>query len=340
MPYVWDVMHYRLVFLFLCIWAFTTVSGKELLFPEPKAGVEPRIKYIGQIPHYEKEKKSGFFEIILGKEESMSHSFMGKPYGVVFAKNLLFFTDTAHGVVRKYNFKTNNLKTLELPIRLELPICLAYSKKLNILFISDASLKKVFGFDSRGRLVFAVGKKGEFKKPVGIAVDDSLERIYVVDTFDHRVKVYDFNGNFIKGFGRRGDKDGEFNYPTNIAINRKNGNIYITDTQLFRVQVFNKDFEHVLTIGGNGNIPGRFARPKGIGVDSDGNIYVVDAAFNNIQIFSSQGEILYYIGEAGIEPAKFLLPAGLYIDEADRIYVVDSLNKRIQIFQYLKKKEQ
>ncbi|MDQ7056825.1 MAG: 6-bladed beta-propeller [Persephonella sp.] len=152
----------------------------------------------------------------------------------------------------------------------------------------------------------------------------------------HRVKVYDFNGNFIRGFGYRGDKDGKFNYPTNIAINRKNGNIYVTDTQLFRIQIFSKDFEHVMTIGGNGNIPGRFARPKGIGVDSDGNIYVVDAAFNNFQIFSPEGEVLYYVGEAGTEPAKFLLPAGLYVDEEDRIYVVDSFNKRIQIFQYMK----
>ncbi|WP_051654694.1 6-bladed beta-propeller [Persephonella sp. IF05-L8] len=333
------MLYKKTLLLLLLISLFYTAKGKELLFPEPKDGIKPKIKYLGQIPPEIQEKEGGFLEFLIGKDDTFEQmDFVGKIYGVISVKDFVFFTDTTHGIVLSYNLLTKSLKTLNFPIRLSLPMCLAYSKKLNVLFVSDAKLKKVFGFNKDGKLVFAVGKRGEFKKPVGIAVDDRLERVYIVDTFGHKVKVYDFNGNFIGSFGKRGDKDGEFNFPTNIAINRNNSYIYITDTQMFRVQVFNKDFEHILTIGGNGNIPGRFSRPKGIGVDSDGNIYVVDAAFNNIQVFNIEGEVLYYIGEAGTEPAKFLLPAGLYVDDKDRIFVVDSLNKRIQIFQYLKEK--
>ncbi|WP_457638968.1 6-bladed beta-propeller, partial [Persephonella sp.] len=199
----------------MLIWLVPFAVGKELFFPPPSEGVEAKIKYIGQIPPEDYEKENNFFDVIFGREDTLSDpNFIGKPYGVVAVGNFVFFTDTANGLVFSYNIKTRYFRVLEFPIKLELPIGLAFSHKKRILFVSDSALKKVFGFDEKGRLVFAVGKKGEFKRPTGIAVDDKQERVYVVDTFDHRVKVYDFNGNFIRAFGHRGDKPGEFNYPS------------------------------------------------------------------------------------------------------------------------------
>ncbi|MDQ7056826.1 MAG: hypothetical protein Q9M89_10455 [Persephonella sp.] len=147
-------MRYKTVVLSLCICIFFGAQAKEILFPKPKPGVKPHIKYVGQVPPYDYERKSSFFEIVFGEESELaSPDFIGKPYGVVYAKGFLFFTDTAHGVIFSYSFKTGNLKILELPVRLRLPMNLAYSKKLNVLFVSDAALKKVFGFDSKGKLV-------------------------------------------------------------------------------------------------------------------------------------------------------------------------------------------
>jgi sugar lactone lactonase YvrE len=78
--------------------------------------------------------------------------------------------------------------------------------------------------------------------PRGAAVDDS-GRLYVVDTSDHNVKVYNVgNSNsqtpaFIGLFGTEGQLDGTFEFPNGIATDTR-AHIYVTDRENNRVQVW------------------------------------------------------------------------------------------------------
>ena len=87
---------------------------------------------------------------------------------------------------------------------------------------------------------FAFGSEGtgdgEFDSPTGIAVD-SGGNIYVADTFNDRVQVFDPSGVFLSAFGSSGTGDGEFSLPQGIAVGG-GGNIYVADTVNNRVQVF------------------------------------------------------------------------------------------------------
>ncbi len=46
--------------------------------------------------------------------------------------------------------------------------------------------------------------KGQFKSPQDIACDRT-GKVYVADTFNHRIQVFTTEGKFLRMFGRRGE---------------------------------------------------------------------------------------------------------------------------------------
>jgi DNA-binding beta-propeller fold protein YncE len=75
---------------------------------------------------------------------------------------------------------------------------------------------------------------GEFNNPNGIAVDTDGS-IYVADSSNHRIQVFDSTGAFVDKWGSNGSGDGEFNAPVGIAVS--GGYVYVTDAGNNRVQV-------------------------------------------------------------------------------------------------------
>jgi len=68
-----------------------------------------------------------------------------------------------------------------------------------------------------------------------------MQRLYVVDNRDHKIKVFALTGEPVLEFGGNGIGDGQFNYPIGIAIDRRNGNVVVVDSQNFRVQILDKE---------------------------------------------------------------------------------------------------
>ncbi|NCS29194.1 MAG: PEP-CTERM sorting domain-containing protein, partial [Microcystis aeruginosa F13-15] len=109
--------------------------------------------------------------------------------------------------------------------------------------------------------------------------------IYVADTTNNRVQVFNSSGVFQSTFGSLGSGNGQFNSPYGIAVDG-GGNIYVADTGNSRVQVFNSGGVFQSTFGTNGTGNGEFDFPLGIAFDSGGNIYVADTNNNRVQVFS------------------------------------------------------
>jgi DNA-binding beta-propeller fold protein YncE len=335
-------LHNYLSVLYLCLFLFflsscaaPTSKAVKLVYPSPPE--EPRLAYLDSYKGESNFIKKGFFDFILGEEQSSAE--LQKPYGVTAYGDKLYVTDTQGAIVFVFDLKERKVTFLgdKDMGRLALPTGVAVTSD-GIVFVSDAKQKRVFGYDANGNLQIALGKKDEFKNPGGMAVNNDLGRLYIVDSYGHMVHVYSTKGEPLFTFGARGGEDGEFNFPSNVAVDRKTGNVAVVDTQNFRVQVFDKDGKFINKFGQVGDAPGAFTRPKGIGFDSEGHMYVADAAFDNLQIFDDKGQLLLSLGSAGHEPGYFWLPAGVYVDEKDKVYIVDSFNHRIQVFQYLSEK--
>ena len=171
---------------------------------------------------------------------------------------------------------------------------------------------------------------GQFNTPVGIAIDAS-DNVYVVDTGNNRVQVFDSAGVYQSQFGTAGAGNGQFSSPRSIAIDSA-GNIFVTDFGNNRVQRFDSAGVYQGQWGTAGLAAGQFNGPHGIATDSAGGVYVADTGNNRVQKFTgATGALIFAWGTAGSANGQFTTPFAVAVDASDRVYVSDSTG-RIQRF--------
>lgn len=89
-------------------------------------------------------------------------------------------------------------------------------------------------------------KKFSFKSPRGVAVDDE-GKIYVIDSGNNRVQVYNKEYKLLYTFGE--NRKNKANVTGITDIWGKNGKIYIADNSKRRVKVYDKDMKLIVVIG-------------------------------------------------------------------------------------------
>jgi len=307
----------------------------SLIWPAEPA--KPRIAFAGAFSNPEDLGiKKGFFkwvaEIFTGENEQ----YLVTPMGIVSTfDNILYVADPGVHGVHRFDMANNDYTLIKLKNNKSMlqPVNVAIGLKGSI-FISDSSAGKVYKLDKGKDEAVEFYTDGELSHPTGISVDLDTGWVYVVDTSEHQVKVFEENGEFLMSFGGRGKGQGKFNYPTMIWRNNKD-QLLISDSMNFRIQTFTVQGEFVSTFGKIGNGGGQHSRPKGIATDNNGNIYVVDSMFAVVQMFSPEGKFLMHFGQAGNANGEFWLPTNVFIKDNEAIYVADTYNRRIQVFYYI-----
>jgi DNA-binding beta-propeller fold protein YncE/ABC-type molybdate transport system permease subunit len=122
---------------------------------------------------------------------------------------------------------------------------------------------------------------GDFNRAEGITVD-AKDRVYVADSCNHRIQVFDADGKFLRTYGRAGSGLGELSYPYDICVDAA-GRQYVCEFGNSRIQVFDPNDQPIEIIGGAGGAPGKFANPWAVVLDSHGNLYVADALNHRVQ---------------------------------------------------------
>lgn len=166
----------------------------------------------------------------------------------------------------------------------------------NDFYVSDFGLDTVRKFDTNGKLLLSIGKKGihagddaekgpsEFNQPSGLWVSAS-GKIYVADTFNHRIQVFDAKGKFLKIWTH------SFFGPRDI-VGDNNGKVYVVDTGNHKIEIFDENGNFMKEFGGHGTADGKFDEPVGCVLDSKGNLYVSDSNNNRIEKFDPNGKFL------------------------------------------------
>ena len=308
----------------------------------------PRYRYIGQLTGEnnfitEYENKSTFNNVLrwlVGLDsQPESPNVLQRPQGImVDDRNRIFVTDISRQAVFVFDTQNNELRVWQQAkpgTNFIAPIGIVQGNNNEIL-IADAELGRVFRQTDTGQYLGEFGQD-ILQRPTGIARDPVGRLIYVADTADHDIKIFDEQGLLIDTIGRRGTNPGEFNAPTYLAF--VHDKLYVSDTLNSRIQVFDASGMLLTHFGKLGLYVGNFNRPKGITADDEGNIYIVESYRDHLLIYNSQGQFLLPIGGTGKNVGEFFLPAGISIDQHNRIYVADMFNGRIAVFQYLGARE-
>ena len=107
----------------------------------------------------------------------------------------------------------------------------------------EAMAGKIYVADSNNRRVQVFDENGQFDSIVrtsGIPRGltlDRQERLYVADALAHQTDVYNSSGERLTGFGGPGIGPGQFRYANDLALDGR-GRLYVTDRLNHRVQVW------------------------------------------------------------------------------------------------------
>jgi DNA-binding beta-propeller fold protein YncE len=140
-----------------------------------------------------------------------------------------------------------------------------------------------------GTHLFDIGRRGkgpgEFNLPRDLAVGRD-GHLYVVDSGNFRVQVFDAAGRYLHAFGNIGKQLGNFARPKEVATDRE-GNVYVVDTAFGNFQLFTPEGDLLMFIGERAEQdgPARYMLPSGVYVDEDGRVYVVDQWFRKVDVF-------------------------------------------------------
>lgn len=193
---------------------------------------------------------------------------------------------------------------------------------------SDEDLKRDTTF-SQEVFNFLAGQKAppnHLVEPMGLAVSDDGQVLYVSDFAQNAVFVFDFGKKEFR-------KLGPIAWPMGLALDSAQ-NLYVAEQRKRSITVFDPQGNAVRSISDPS-----LERPSGLAIDRErGRLYVADTGHTKskehiIKIFSLHGELIGKIGKGkGAGPGEFLFPTYVSVDRDGNLYVTDSLNCRVQVF--------
>lgn len=206
-----------------------------------------------------------------------------------------------------------------------------------------------------------IGKAGQMgtpdgttslNRPAAVAVDDAANEVYVADTGDNRIAVFDANtGAFKRAWGGSGDKaeaasgtyaagsapGKQFRGPTCVKI-AKDGMVYVCDKGNDRVQVFSKDGKFVKeamvmpTTTGEGT-----ASDVAFSADAQQRfLYVADIQDKTVIVLDRASlATVGTVGEGGRYPGMFYGLNRVAVDSKGNLYTGETYEgKRVQKFNF------
>ncbi|MBU2529488.1 MAG: NHL repeat-containing protein, partial [Elusimicrobia bacterium] len=228
--------------------------------------------------------------------------------------------------------------------------------------IIDSKTKSLLIFNDKGNLVKKTNTN--FKSPSAVAC--SMSKIYVADSKNSEINVFDFTGKSLWSFGSKGSMPGQLSSPTGIAIGFDK-RVYVSNTGNKRVDIYNLDgifmygFPTVIPGGANKISPfkinvdrasniyvsdnkgkmvikynafGKVLKEfnidnSGIAVDDYGFIYIVDSKKGKIKELSPSGEVLGTFGTRGKGKSEFSDLTDVEVNGEGKVYLSDAGNKKI-----------
>lgn len=148
--------------------------------------------------------------------------------------------------------------------------------------------ERVHGFDTERKFYIQWGQlgvgPGEFRRLMDIASDG--QRLFVVDTGNHRIQCFDPEGHLVEIVGEEGTGEGQLKFPHDMDI-APDGSLYIAEYGNSRISRFAPDGRFLGCYGSPGRKSGQLNAPRGIAVADNGYVFVTDTDNHRIVRFEA-----------------------------------------------------
>ena len=160
--------------------------------------------------------------------------------------------------------------------------------------------------------------------------------VYAADAANDRILVYDAAGQFLRGWGSKGDGPGQFDFRkdtgedlgfASIAVDGA-GAVYVAEAE--RIQKFDSQGAYQLGWGTGGLGNGQFLRIISLATDAAGAVYTAEdrpKTLGRAQEFDGTGRFLTTFGRGQIVDT-----GGVAVDAAGRVLISDDIADTIDVF--------
>lgn len=236
----------------------------------------------------------------------------GSPFGVAQWRNRLFVGNTATANVEVYRISKDGAK-----------------------------VKFLFNL---GHTVS--GQLGYIQKPTDIVINRRSRKVYVLDSGDKKIKIYNLRGRFLSEFPVS-DNQGRILAPVAFTVDEVRGEILVSDygdpSGFFRISVPARILIYDLTGNYLGQINGdgstqpetKFLRPQGLVTDGMGRIFLAAALAGHILVLDrATGILLKKVGDPGSEAGQLRLPVDVVLlPNSGDLFVANNMGARkIEVF--------
>jgi DNA-binding beta-propeller fold protein YncE len=214
------------------------------------------------------------------------------------------------------------------------------------VYVADTWNHRIQKFDREGNFLTMWGvfetTGGELGQPNAMygpraVVVGTDGQVYVMDTGNKRVQVFDPAGTFVAQYGGGGIVEGRFDEPVGLAQDAA-GNWYVADTWNQRIQKFDGQFNYLAAWAvqgwGSGEGPSASVSNKPyLAVDGErGLLYATDPEGYRVLVFDLDGAFVGTWGLYGMDAQSFALPTGIAVAADGTVYVADGDAHRILVF--------
>ena len=303
------------------------VLGPEKVIRVDCADLSSACRTLGEVKFV--EKFQGTHAKTIGGIQRPRHIAFAKTGEMVVCEqstNCMAVFDRNHRLLRSFG-NTGPEKS-----RLNAPLGVAISSDNTMFVVGGNHCVKKFTLE--GQFIASVGSKGsgqlQFDTPYAIAYNHTNNRVYVCDTWNHRITILNHDLKFHGSFGSQGRETGQFNKPKGIAFNRA-GNVLVAGHLNGRVQIFDANGRHLSSITHTG--PGkRLQGPVSVAVGPNDWVYVVEIDCPRVSVFNENGEYIKSFGKPGDKDGEFDKPFAIAVRDDGYVFVSDTFNYRVQIF--------
>ena len=216
-----------------------------------------------------------------------------------------------------------------------------YIKIVFIILFIQFNHAQNFIEDRRFGQVEAGSDAGQFNAAQSISISQN-KIVYIVDTGNNRIQLFDLKGNFIKSIGGFGFTSDKFDRPTDIWVGSMI-NIYISDYNNHRIQRYDGNMNYLSSLISGDGLDTKFQFYETIScvVNSQQDLFLLDCSDNKIIKYNRNGQPERAFGDYESGDGQLIQPVQMDIVAQKYIIVSDVDHKAIMVYDffgnYLKK---
>ena len=165
----------------------------------------------------------------------------------------------------------------------------------------------------------------QFDYPKGITVHPITGLVFVADSYNDRIQVFNSDLTYAHSIILHGDT--QLNYPSDVSLD-SDGCVYVAEWNNHCITKLTTTGEYITRFGSKGSAPGQLHYPSSLTINNN-LVYVSEYCNNGVSVFDTKGTFLHCFGKRGRGEGDFYGPRGITKDTFGNLYVSDTYNRLV-----------